>query len=457
MRRFAFLLLLPGLLLAIYDIGWIDVNNWRMPVQNDGRWAIDITHINFPGGSWPHPLMNFYLFGGGLWVGAIMQGETLVTIGYNPNSGGTEMSPTLCRYWRDGYNDPRDRIYRFPGDWPPPQSRFPMAPVAPRSDLDLWCCFGDSDPANHDSAGRPLGIDVALTTYAFADSEYRDIILLRYDVFNNNDYAINQCYIALCLDADIGDATDDMNGLFLNRRFHRGPDTFRVRNTGFTGDYNNHENLSDRWQGGTPGAAAIRLLAAPGGLDLSAFKKFTLDMDPVTNRDQYLTMAGYDYRTGIYSPFDSVDEAASDKRFLLSCGPFDLAAHDSATFCYAIVAAQFGPENEIWPHSDTSELAWRCHLAELLFEQLLGIAETPSHARRILSPMPSHVRGVLDLPEAAGRRPQVFLLDIAGRRALDLHPGPNDVSRLASGVYFIRDSGSEVGGHGEVRKVVIQK
>jgi len=440
MRKFASLLMLPGMLLAIYDIGWIDVNNWRMPVCNDGRWAIDVTHSNFPGGSWPYPLMNFYLFGGGLWVGAIMQGETLVTCGYNPNSGGGEMAPTLCRYWRDGYNDPRDRIYRFPGDWPPPQSRFPMAPVVPRSDLNLWCCFGDSDPANHYVPGHPLGIDVALTTYAFADSEYRDIILLRYDVFNNNDHAINQCYIALCLDADIGHATDDMNGLILDKLFQRGPDTFRVRNTGFTGDYDNHEQVSDRWQGGTPGVAAVRLLSAPGGLDLSAFKTSTLDTGSATDRDQYLTMAGYDYRTGIYSPFDSADESAADKRFLLSCGPFDFAARDSATFWYAIVAAQFGPENEIWPHSDTSELAWRCHLAEQAFERLPGVTEEPSRGTRTPNPMPSHVRGVLELAVDSRQHTacRAELLDISGRKVLNLHPGPNDVSGLAPGVYFIQ-------------------
>jgi hypothetical protein len=30
------------------------------------------------------------------------------------------------------------------------------------------------------------------------------------------------------------------------------------------------------------------------------------------------------------------------------------------------------------------------------------------------------------------------LLDISGRKMLDLRPGPNDVGRLAPGVYFVR-------------------
>jgi hypothetical protein len=466
MRKLALLLLLPGLLLAIYDIGWVDVNNWRMPIYNDGRWAIDITQNNFPGGYWPYPLVNYYLFGGGLWVGAVVQGETLVTVGYNPNSGGTEMSPTLCRYWRDGYNDPRDRIYRYPGDWPPPQSRFPMAPVLPRSDLNLWCCFGDSDPAFHDSTGGPLGIDVASSVYAFADSAERDFILLRYDVFNNNDYSINQCYVALCLDADIGDATDDMTGLILNRSFHHGTDTFRVRNTGFTGDNDNHENVSDRWQGGTPGAAAIRLLSAPNGLDLSAFKKFTLDVDPVRNPDQYLTMAGYDYRTGIYSPFDSVDEMPNDKRFLLSCGPVDLPAHTSATFYYAVVAAPFGPQYEMWPHSDTGELAWRCHLAELAYERLLGVAEAPLHSAVVpaltIHPNPCHGSFEVNCSVREPGSISLKLHDVNGRLVRTLKEGNAgagnyttgmDASRLPQGVYLLT---LEADGRSVTQKLIIE-
>jgi hypothetical protein len=55
-------------------------------------------------------------------------------------------------------------------------------------------------------------------------------------------------------------------------------------------------------------------------------------------------------------------------------------------------------------------------------------------------PSASIVRGMLEL--AVDRRQntayRAALLDIAGRKVLDLHPGPNSVSRLAPGVYFVR-------------------
>jgi hypothetical protein len=50
------------------------------------------------------------------------------------------------------------------------------------------------------------------------------------------------------------------------------------------------------------------------------------------------------------------------------------------------------------------------------------------------------------------------LLDAAGRWAMDLAPGPNDIRHLAPGVYFVRRPETEDGGpRTAVRKVVIQK
>ena len=63
--------------------------------------------------------------------------------------------------------------------------------------------------------------------------------------------------------------------------------------------------------------------------------------------------------------------------------------------------------------------------------------------RRYAVPIPTVVRGVLEMPLTAHRQPLTAgLLDIAGREVLRLHPGANDVSRLAPGVYFVREEPS---------------
>jgi YVTN family beta-propeller protein len=61
------------------------------------------------------------------------------------------------------------------------------------------------------------------------------------------------------------------------------------------------------------------------------------------------------------------------------------------------------------------------------------------------------VRRVLFLPTSDIERPvSSILLDITGRKVLDLWPGANDVSAIAPGVYFVREQG-------RMRKVVVAR
>ena len=88
-----------------------------------------------------------------------------------------------------------------------------------------------------------------------------------------------------------------------------------------------------------------------------------------------------------------------------------------------------------------------------------GIGGEPQTALGVRKQSATIVRAVLELPAAASHKPQTasWLLDATGRRVAELHPGPNDVSRLAPGIYFVTDLGSGGRGRGEVRKVVIAK
>jgi len=394
---------------------------------------------------------------------------------YDPNTGGTEMCPTLCRYWHEGTGNAEDRVYRCPGDWPPPLSRFPMAPQNPRSDMDLWCSFCDSNPANHISPGRPLGIDVYLAVYGFADSLAQDFFFLKYELANCAGDSIRNAYFGMMLDADIGDLTDDLTCLILNRLFQIGPETIRVRNTGFVFDEDNVEGPGQNWESGTPGAVAVVLLSTPESLGLTAFKRLTFDIDPVTDPEQYLTLAGFDYRYHVYAPYDSViDVAPADKRVLFATGPFDLAPDSTVTFWYAIIGSPFGDSAQPRFERDTSELALRCKRARDYFGRLTGIAEETPHCPTGAAEANAAtiVRGVLLLPrdmtalsdrgrggQTAGvsdRVPRPSLLDISGRKVMDLRIGANDVSRLCPGVYFVRENQAQAQAQA-TRKVVVAR
>ena len=73
----------------------------------------------------------------------------------------------------------------------------------------------------------------------------------------------------------------------------------------------------------------------------------------------------------------------------------------------------------------------------------LGIEEKPSVVVREAR-APTLVRDVLWFSSAPDPRPRASdcLLDIGGRKVADLEPGANDVSHLASGVYFVRSEPS---------------
>ena len=69
------------------------------------------------------------------------------------------------------------------------------------------------------------------------------------------------------------------------------------------------------------------------------------------------------------------------------------------------------------------------------------------------------IRGVLEIPLASGfkRNASGVLLDASGRKVLALHPGVNDVSRLAPGIYFISEQGVVSNGQSAVRKVILTR
>jgi hypothetical protein len=447
-KLFLFALLVPALVLAIYDMDTFDVNRWRTPIYNDGRWGIDITvGTGDAGGTWPQPLHNCYVFGAGQWFGAIVGSavpETLCTMMYNQNSGGSEACPALCRYWRGGTGDSLDRVYQYPGGWPPPASRFPMAPQVPHADMEMWCGFGDSTPENHVPPGHPLGIDVYATVYGFSDSLAQDFFYLKYELANCSGESLRQAYFGMMFDADIGVYTDDMIGLIRDRLFPVGQDTIRVQNTGYAYDYDTIENPGSTWESGTPGIVAVFVLSTPDSLGLTAFKKFTCEADTMTDADQYLSLAGYDYRTGTFAPYDTVDTVPGDKVELLATGPYDIAPDSVLTFWYVIIASP----------CDLSELAIRHKRADSIYvRRLTGIAESrPSSLAPRHASSATIVRGVLLLPRSLDPSISRSLLDISGRKVADLHAGPNDVSRLSPGVYFVRGRQAEI-----TQKVILTK
>jgi hypothetical protein len=84
-----------------------------------------------------------------------------------------------------------------------------------------------------------------------------------------------------------------------------------------------------------------------------------------------------------------------------------------------------------------------------------GASDRLADRLRPASPFPTVVRDVLFLPAASNPEGPRWMLDAAGRKAVELRPGANDLRTLAPGVYFIQPgAGAKRGGSG-VTKVVV--
>jgi hypothetical protein len=84
-----------------------------------------------------------------------------------------------------------------------------------------------------------------------------------------------------------------------------------------------------------------------------------------------------------------------------------------------------------------------------------GILEAIDGERETTNERATIVRGLLNLQSATcNLQSEVVLLDPAGRRASSLVAGPNDVSRLPPGVYFVREAHAQAQAQA-TRKVVV--
>jgi hypothetical protein len=191
------------------------------------------------------------------------------------------------------------------------------------------------------------------------------------------------------------------------------------------------------------------VLSTPESLGLTAFKKFLFaEYDTWPDGQQYQGLAGYDYGTGTYAPYDTVDTVPGDKVELLATGPFDIAPDSVLTFWYVIIASP----------CDLSELAIRHKRADSIFvRRLTGIAEETPRSKVRSPNAATIIRGVLFIPGASSRKPQAAscLLDISGRKVMNLSPGTNDVSRLSPGVYFVRQASGVERAASSVTKIVL--
>ena len=343
--------------------GLIDANNLAMVVTNTGSFAFD-KRVGNGGLEFPRGSGKSAVFAAGLWVGAKVGGETRVTVAEYSDEYGPGSAPGGVP---DDPNRPEYKVYKLDRSYANPMLRdaaladyvagampHGAPPVAVKADgtLDilgdqmLWAVYNDLDPLRHTNrtAGTaPLGIEVQQTTFALdRPGALGNTIFIRFKLLNRGTNLLDSTYTSLWTDPDLGGALDDFVGC----------DT--TLDMGFVYNADN----SDEVYGGRCPAVGFDLLRGPAGLRMTSFVKYIGGTDPQGPDTTYRIMRGLDYdgnpridpTTGLPTPYTLsgdpvtgtgwVDAIKTDRRLVVSSGPFTLAPGDSVEIEIAIVVGQ---------------------------------------------------------------------------------------------------------------------
>ena len=382
MKSALVLLSLFSLSFALWDTKVHNINNVEITVTNYG--IIGQASGQYPGCNWPKGSGHNYIFGAGIWFGAIdsLTNDTLVSAGYEPHGAATEFAPGLAG------QDPADSIviiYLFPDPWPAPLNIFPMAPQIDISHQDSWCCYNDSDSTYHIPGDtRPIGIEVYQTVYDWDTIHIQDVVYFTLSVKNVLGQHLKNCYIGFCTDCDIGNEAivNDRTAGIVGKWYVIDNDSIWVDDIGYQwqeqsepgwaefpgvigfdllqtpfdlveGQDKDNDGIPDQyerdsvyyvtnlpdsmWDVDSDGTPDWRDASENPQLGMTAFKRFTLGSVPQNDIQRYLTLAGYNFQNGQYEPYDTAPSPPDDQRFLMSSGPFDLEPDSSVTMVFAIM------------------------------------------------------------------------------------------------------------------------
>jgi hypothetical protein len=370
-----------------------NVGKIGLAVSNDGTFgaSLSVSGYSFdcftgellPFGEFPLGSRTTYLFGGALWIGAVVGTDTLVSTGADGwSQPGNEFHPDNFPYG--------DIIYRSTVD---PKASERESAVSEQDYIAVYrdtCrnCSGVGFDAIDGHAHRPLNLEVTQSSYAWSLPPVEDFVIIDYSVKNIGSQRLSEVYLGLYADHDIyslampggNGAVDDISGLWTGTRqvpsqpgCEAGVDLDVVWSADNDGDLGqtvysqvphvtgasvlrlggNQPDVSFNWyvSNGNP---ALDF----GPMRRSNYRDFTTGGTgtPEGDRNKYYLLSNGDrdydqIRTASIGADDSVWlppsggparwwASGSDTRYVLSVGPIDLEPGQSAPFTVAFVAGE---------------------------------------------------------------------------------------------------------------------
>ncbi|MBU2462843.1 MAG: hypothetical protein KJ844_01990, partial [Candidatus Edwardsbacteria bacterium] len=353
----------------------LNTNAWTIYTTNYGPF---VNPGVGSGGFWRNP-GHGYIYGAGLWVGAVDDnGNKVVAFGYNPNSGAYEFGPVdMNDNWENYLSDASIRVYLAtnPADY----AAWPLVEGGKKvikSRQDSYARYSDANPQFTTSGDKQLKVVVEQFSYAWNYADNNDLVFFYFKVHNKSGKTLNQVYVGPANDCDIGDeaapnandrtAFDYTRNLAIQYQTVNEGGWDKTGVVGFRYFESPINNSSD----------TIKVVdnqfphsIAPGEpLGMTAFKIFTIDQDPKTDEERYLEMMGINYWDLIPDAYDEWGaDPPGDKRFLMSSGPFTLGIDSVVSTCIGVIAAL-----------DTVKLKLASDIAQTIYDNNFELATPPA-------------------------------------------------------------------------------
>jgi hypothetical protein len=166
-----------------HEIGNVEftITNWGFYGGGDGLYCPDKPNAEWPSGSDVE-----YLFIGGLWIGAIVNNDTIVS--------------TSAEGWTVADETGSDLFEMFPGDGPGDT----IVADCITSQEDYLALFSDTVGSPYAPEHTPLGVLINQKTFAWTDTTYDDFIMFDYTLYNIDTFVLQDLYIGNFFDADVG-------------------------------------------------------------------------------------------------------------------------------------------------------------------------------------------------------------------------------------------------------------
>jgi hypothetical protein len=217
-----------------------------------------------------------YNYAGGIWVGAVSGGDTLVSLAITGGSGvGADFFP---RKYPEGDIIERTTrpILRQPAHSNCPDVTYSKDAVSEQDFVAMYCdTLGQDLNVGGDRTGRerPLGIEVSQKSYSWSTEYARDFVLIEMSLKNVSRDTLHDLYMGLFMDQDVwgpgGTYDDDITGFTQSVPSPVGHGYLDTVNLAWIAD-NDGDPREGSFESWCPtGVTGVRVVQAPGNLQFA--------------------------------------------------------------------------------------------------------------------------------------------------------------------------------------------